>query len=234
MRKDYTHISIVLDRSGSMAGILSDTIGGYNTFLRSQKEAPSYATITLRMFATAALPPEYDFVPILNAPELGPHNYAPGGMTALYDAIGLAISETGQRLGAMPEASRPSHVLFVILTDGLNNHSHKHTYDQVAAMIKHQSDVYKWEFVFLGANQNAMQTAQGLNIGAGQTMAFAANSVGTVSLYKSLGEKLSMFRAGAMGQSFAFDSFDRDAQSSAGVDPALNTVAPKDGVDPVQ
>lgn len=231
MRADYTHITFVLDKSGSMVHILTDTIGGFNSFLTAQKEAPGYATMTLREFATTAYAPQYEFKPIGEVPALGPKSYMPGGMTALYDAIGLEIKATGERLSGMPEAMRPARLLFVILTDGQENHSREYTFAQIAAMIEHQTDAYKWEFVYLGANQDAMKIAQGLNIGMGRTMTFAANSIGTESVYKSLGEKVRAYRAGAAGQSFAFDSNDRDAQTIAGVDPALNVVTPKDRPD---
>jgi Mg-chelatase subunit ChlD len=223
MREDYTHICIVLDRSGSMDLILTDTIGGYNTFLNSQKAAPGFATITLRMFANTALPPTYDFMSIRNAPELSLGSYTPSGMTALYDAVGQAIRDTGERLSSMPWEQRPGRVLFVILTDGKENNSKEYTYAQIAEMIKVQAKVYKWEFVFLGANQDAMKTADSLNIARGQTMTFAANSVGTVSVFHSLADKVRSYRSGEL-HSPTFDSDDRAAQTNAGVDASLNAV----------
>lgn len=221
MRNDYTHICLVLDRSGSMAVILTDTIGGFNSFLKAQRETPSYATITLRMFAQVAFVPEYQFKPVAEAALLSTDNYRPGGQTALYDAIGLSIKETGEQLSAMPESERPSKVVFAILTDGYENASRLYGPDVLAQMIKHQTETYGWTFVFLGANQDAILTAAALNIAAGQTMTFAANAVGTASAYDSLSEQVRSYRLGVKDQ-FEFDSRDRDAQTNAGVDPKPN------------
>lgn len=225
MRHDYTHIVLVLDRSGSMGSIVDDTIGGFNTFLATQRREPGHATMTLRLFESVPLEPAYVFKPLHEAPELSTSSYVPGGATALYDAIGLTIEETGEALKGMAESARPAKVVFAILTDGRENASRKFTASRIAQMIKLQSEAYKWEFVFLGANQNAILTARELNIEAGNTLSFAANAAGTRSAYASFGEKLSSFRADASAR-MDFDSQDRHAQTRAGVDPQMNEAEP--------
>ncbi len=224
MRDDYTHISIVLDQSGTMASILHETIAGYNKFLTAQQLEPGHATITLRTFSNSPHESWCEFWPVKTAPFLGIDNYVPGGMTALYDAVGLTIKETGERLRSLLPDQRPARVIFVIITDGQENHSRVYNYAQIAEMIAHQTHTYKWEFIFLAANQDAMKIADSMNIDRGKTMTFGANSVGTVSAYHSLADKIRSYRTGE-AQGCSFDDADREAQTAAGVDPRLNNAA---------
>lgn len=222
MRNDYTHISFVLDASGSMAKTRSDTIGGFNSFLDKQRSAPGYATMTLRQFADHAERCEYEFRAISEVPDLTELTYIPDGSTALYDAIGYTITDTGAFLRNLPEAARPSKVIIAILTDGKENASRRYSAGVLADMIKLQTDVYKWEFAFLGANQNAILTAGLLNIEPAKVMTYAANAAGTASAYCGLAEKVSLFRSTGI---FAFDEHDRMMQTVAGVDPSHNSTA---------
>lgn len=160
MRHNFTDITVVMDRSGSMASCKDDAEGGLNEFIKQQKEAPDEAVFSLVQFDT-----EYEFVhrgvPIRQVPHC---TLTPRGWTALLDAVGRAIVETGERLQRMAEADRPGLVVFVIITDGQENSSKEYTKRQIKEMIRHQQDVYKWQFTYLGANQNAFVEAQGMGI----------------------------------------------------------------------
>jgi hypothetical protein len=162
MRSDLTDITVVLDRSGSMSSIKDDAEGGLNTFIKEQAKQPGSALFTLVQFDT-----EYEFVhravPISEVPHC---TLVPRGATALLDAVGRAIIETGDRLKNINENDRPGLVIIVILTDGLENQSREFTKDKVKEMIKQQSEVYKWQFVYLGANQDAFAEAGGIGIAA--------------------------------------------------------------------
>lgn len=162
MRKDLTDITIVIDRSGSMSSCKKDAEGGVNTFIEDQKNQPGSASLTIVQFDSV-----YEFVckgaPIKDAPKF---TLNPRGSTALLDAIGRAVAETGERLAAMKESDRPGLVIFVILTDGEENSSREFRMPQIKEMIEHQTNKYGWQFVFLGANQDAFSTAGGLGISA--------------------------------------------------------------------
>ena len=135
MKKDYTHISLVLDRSGSMDSVKADTIGSFNTFLKEQKENPKECTFTLVQFDN-----EYeiihDFVSLKKSKNLTEKTFVPRGMTALYDAIGRTINSVGQKLADMSEEDRPERVIFVVLTDGEENSSKEFHRDQINEIIR--------------------------------------------------------------------------------------------------
>src|SRR5262249_11881777 len=160
MRQDLTDLTVVLDRSGSMHTCRSDAEGGLNSFIAKQKELPGECTFTLVQFDTV-----YEFVH--KAIPLGtvPHcTLEPRSNTALLEAVGRAIVETGERLRAMPESERAALVVCVILTDGQENSSQEYTKARVREMIEHQQNVYKWQFIYLGANQDAFAEARGIGI----------------------------------------------------------------------
>ena len=171
MRKDFTDITLVVDRSGSMEAIREDAMGGVNRFILDQAEKPGDAVLTLVQFDT-----EYEFVhrakPIKGIPQ---YVLTPRGGTALLDAVGRAINETGERLTAMPEANRPGLVVFVVMTDGEENSSREFSKKQIKEKISHQQDKYGWQFVFLGANQDAFAEAGAMGM---QAQAAASASVG--------------------------------------------------------
>jgi hypothetical protein len=225
MQADYTHISFLLDRSGSMQSIAADTIGGFNRFIQSQKVAPGRATFTLVQFDD-----RYEILgpPMMNVAyvrDLSHESFEPRGSTALLDCIGRLIEETGAALARMAEESRPAKVVFVILTDGQENASTRFDLKQINTMIARQRDTYQWEFVFLGANQDAIATAAKIGIRRGTTMTYAGNSVGTCSAYDSLSDKVSAFRSvGATGASLNFDAGDWAAQARAGVTPPADQI----------
>jgi len=158
MRQDLTEIIMVVDRSGSMAAVRDDAIGGFNTFLEDQKKQPGSANLTLVLFNQ-----NYDIVldgkPIQDVQPLTVETYVPGGMTALLDAMGRAINQTGTRLAAMEEKDRPGRVIMVVLTDGQENSSHEFSRANIAEMVKHQEEKYGWKVIFLSSDLNAIQQA---------------------------------------------------------------------------
>lgn len=173
MRADLTDMTLVVDRSGSMESIREDAEGGVNTLIAEQAKQPGECLVTLVQFDQ-----EYEFVQRgIKASDCPPYKLKPRGMTALLDAVGRAINETGERLAALPEAERPGLVVFVISTDGQENSSHEFTREQVKQMIEHQQNVYNWQFTFLAANAAAFAEAGGMGIAADQAAQFAAGKV---------------------------------------------------------
>lgn len=214
MKQGLTDITIVLDRSGSMESVANDTIGGFNRFLDDQKKVPGSATLTLHQFDDrfeTVIPGKN----INEAPHLTDKTFVPRGSTALLDAIGRAIKDTGSRLSNASDGDRAEKVVFVIITDGFENASHEYNKANVFDMIEHQKSKYAWEFVFLGANQDAIKNATGLGINASNAMTYAANAVGTDKVYASASMRMASFRVGA-AKSMAFTEEDREEQLKAG------------------
>ena len=247
----YTHITVILDSSGSMHSILNDTIGGFNAFLKGQKAAPGKATLTQVHFSSgrpdlqpSASPPPpnapvpgtfwaggahgaigggchggvtmptiwppispsfgafpyavlNDFSDIQAVAELTTTTFVPGGGTPLLDSIARGIEETGAKLAAMDEENRPSKVLFVIITDGQENASRQHNRASLLNMIKHQTDVYQWTFMYIGANQDAIAEATSFGIQSGFASNFVCDSASVGSTYNLLNAKVGKFRSAA-------------------------------------
>lgn len=154
MKKDLTEIVVILDESGSMSSCKSDTIGGFNEFVSSQKKIKGDANVTLVKFS------DYykvinDGTPLSHVALLNESNYTPSNSTALLDAVGKTINSIGVRLAKAPESERPEKVIFAIITDGEENSSKEFTRKQISEMITHQKDKYSWEFLFLGADIEA-------------------------------------------------------------------------------
>ena len=171
--KDATHIAVLLDRSGSMGAVKDETISGFNYFLKEQKAAGANATLTLVQFDTESTDVVHESMPILEVPDLNHQTFQPRGGTPLLDALGQTIDSTGRALAAIPEANRPNKVVFVVITDGQENSSHRHTKASVKERIDHQSSHYNWQFVFLGANQDAFDEAGAVGIAMGNAANFA-------------------------------------------------------------
>lgn len=171
MNTNLTEIAVILDRSGSMSTVQEDVIGAYNTFIRQQKAVPGQANVTLVLFDDV-IETQYSRLPIEAVPELTENTYWARGWTALVDAVARTIKDLGQKLAAVPEEERPGKVIVVINTDGYENMSREYTTEQLAEMVRHQQDVYNWEFLFMGANQDAWQTAAQYGIAMGQTLSY--------------------------------------------------------------
>jgi uncharacterized protein YegL len=185
--KNKTELVLVVDRSGSMATIQDDAQGGINSFIKEQKLAKGEATLTLCQFDT-----EYEFVekstPIQ---DVKPYKLMPRGGTALNDAIGRTINETGQRLAALPEEERPALVIFLVVTDGEENSSREFTGPQIKEMIEHQKNKYNWNFNFLGTEESSIGTARDLGF---QNIAQYKGS-NSAQVYKNLSSKYAMARS---------------------------------------
>jgi len=174
VRSDLADVTLVVDRSGSMSSIREDAEGGINTFVQEQAKQPGEALLTLVQFDT-----EYEFVHRAVSVSRVPHyKLVPRGNTALLDAVGRAINETGERLAKIPANDRPGLVVFVIVTDGQENSSKEFSKAKIKELIEHQQSKYNWQFTFLGANQDAFAEAGGLGIRAAGAATFAPGKVG--------------------------------------------------------
>jgi uncharacterized protein YegL len=210
MRKNYTHIAIVLDKSSSMSTVRDATISGFNEFLATQQAAEVEATITLTMFASHVNVHE-QFQDIKTIMPLDRETYQPDGMTALYDAIGMTIKSVGKVLNRTQEALRPSKVIIAIMTDGGENSSKSYSASLVREMIEHQQSKYKWEFVFIGANQDAVLTATAFGINAANAMTYRHDAKGTTDMFRSLAQNTVAYATGASA-TMAFTDADLQAQ----------------------
>ena len=211
MKENYTHIAVVLDRSGSMNNVKDDTIGGFNQFLEDQKKEEGEATLTLAQFDNQYELLE-EFTDIGEVALLDDKTFVPRGRTALRDAIGRTITTVGADLAKMDEADRPSKVVVVVLTDGHENASREFSGDDIKALVEQQQNDYKWEFVFIGANQDAVLVGGSLGFDRGKSVTYASTSVGTHKAFGMLGDKMSAHRAykGAGGASLNYMDFDRE------------------------
>jgi len=181
-----TEIICILDRSGSMITVIDDAIGGFNAFLEGQKKAEGEANISIVLFDDK-YEPLVEGVVVQDTEPLNDKVFFPRGMTALYDAVGKAINSTGERLNKLEESERPDKVLVVIVTDGKENNSKEFNGTQIKDMIEHQKDKYKWDFLFLSSDENAMFDARNnLGFSKGNTISFAANGTGSRKSYDTL------------------------------------------------
>jgi len=195
-KSDYTHFVLVLDRSGSMESVKSDAIGGFNQFLKEQREIPGQATMTLVQF-DHEYNILYNFTPIQSVPELNNMTFQPRGMTRLLDAIGNTIKTVGKYLADMPEYKRPSKVVFAILTDGQENDSRQFNRSQIFEMITHQETKYSWQFAYLSSDLNAVVDAKSYGIPMASTYYFTANSgIETRNAFVNLSSSLTSYRSG--------------------------------------
>lgn len=192
MKDNLTQIIFLLDRSGSMRSLTSDTIGGYNSFIQSQKETTDEALLTTILF-DHKYEVLHNSVDIKVVNDITEKEYYTRGMTALYDAIGMAIEDTGRELREMQEENRPSKVIMVITTDGYENSSKEFTHDDIREMIEHQQNKYNWEFIFLGANIDAMEVASGFGINLSSN--YESSGVGLDSMFSSLSKTVNEYRA---------------------------------------
>lgn len=185
MKENLTEIVFILDQSGSMAALRSDTIGGYNTYIEDQKKEPGEAFLTTVLFDDDYVL-LHDHLNLQDVPPLTEKDYVPDGYTALMDAIGRTINSVGNRLANTPEEERPAHVIFVITTDGYENSSHEFTRAKIKEMIEHQQSKYSWQFLFLGAGIDAYEEAASIGIGGMCAMSVTATSYGTKNMYMSV------------------------------------------------
>ncbi len=211
MSRDLTDINIVVDRSGSMNSIKDDTIGGFNAFLKTQQEMTGEAVISLHRFDDI-YETVYEAINIKDAPKLDNTNFVPRGNTALLDAIGRTINSTGTRLAKLDESQRPDKVIFVIITDGHENASKEFTNEVVANLIKHQTEVYSWQFLYIGANQDAIAVGINLNISASNSITLAADAQGTRDVFESTSRNIASYRGSGQSTDLGYTVVDRERQ----------------------
>ncbi|MDO5345251.1 MAG: VWA domain-containing protein [Lachnospiraceae bacterium] len=193
MKQNLTELVFILDRSGSMAALTSDTIGGFNSMIEKQKEEPGEAYVTTVLFDNR-YEVLHDHIPLPEIRPITDRDYYARGNTALLDAVGRTINTVGARLNATPEEERPSKVIIVITTDGLENCSHEFTAAQIRKMITHQQEKYNWNFIFLGANMDAVGEAEKLGIDPQFARNYTASKAGTASLYLGVGATMACMR----------------------------------------
>jgi len=204
MNNKLVEIVFILDRSGSMAGLEDDTIGGFNALVSEQKEiARKFLTKKFLMdsevkLTTVLFDDKYEIlhngVNINDVKPLTRVEYNVRGRTALLDAVGKTITAVGDRLSNTAEADRPAKIMFVITTDGQENASREYSLEKIKSMIEHQRNVYKWEFVFLGADIDSVTTAAGMGINTSNAKNYTKDSVGTQSIYSAVSKGLTDMR----------------------------------------
>lgn len=194
MNKNLTEIVYILDRSGSMSGLEKDTIGGYNSFLEKQKKEDGDAVVTTVLFDDK-YDMIHDHVDIKKVKPLTNKEYFARGMTALLDAIGKTINHVGNRHKYALDSEVPGKTIVVITTDGFENASREFTSDKVKSMIEHQKKKYGWEFLFLGANIDAVETAKNFGITREFAVTYEADEDGTALNFESVSNVVSDVRA---------------------------------------
>jgi len=193
MREKSTELVFILDESGSMSGLVSDTIGGFNSMIEKQKKEEGECLVSTVMF-NEAQKVVYDRVPISQIQQLTDKEYCPGGCTALIDAMGGAIHHMGNVHRYAREEDRPAHTVFVITTDGLENASRRYSADKVRQMVEHQKGKYGWEFLFLGANIDAVVTARQYGIDESRAVRFNNDPTGVAVNYVTVSEAVTSVR----------------------------------------
>lgn len=210
---NLTHIAFLLDRSGSMHSIKDDTEGGFNAFIAEQRQQGGECRVTLAQFDN-----EYEEVyrdlPLAEVPAL---RLVPRGSTALLDSIGRLVTSTGERLAALPEDERPGIVIVGIMTDGHENASREWTHPAVKALIEQQTKTYGWQFLYLGADQDAIEVGSSIGVAAANSMTYSRGKVAAVmaATSRNIGRTRAAMAAGATAEQaaklIAFDDEQRAA-----------------------
>ena len=226
--RNFTDITFILDRSGSMDSLQSDVIGGFRAFVEEQQRLGDNAALTLVQF-DHEYAINFSNVPIKDVSST--IEFIPRGATALLDAIGRTIVDTGIRLSQTPEADRPNKVLMIVMTDGHENASIEFTGAKIREMVEHQKTVYQWEFVFLGANIDSFGTASSLGVSSFSVSNYDASSHGTKSALRGVSTYTASLRSSAgggsavsMAEAYAksMDAIKRETAGSGGQAPPPN------------
>ncbi len=196
MKKNLTEMVFILDKSGSMAGLEADTIGGFNSMIERQKKEPGEALVSTVLFSNESRV-IHDRVDIRRVEPLTEKQYQTDGCTALIDAIGQAIHHIGNVHKYARDEDRPEHTIFIITTDGMENASHRYTSDEVKKMVERQKSRYGWEFLFLGANIDAVETARRYGIGPDRAVRFHNDRRGIQVNYETVSRAVGSVRMNA-------------------------------------
>ena len=213
MKNNITELVFILDMSGSMSGLESDTIGGFNSVLNSHKNEEGKTYVTTYLFNSNSRM-IHDRLPIEEVENMTDKQYIPGGSTALIDAMGNAIRHIAKihRYGRKEDV--PEHTIFVITTDGMENASHQFSAEEVRRMVSHEQEKYGWEFIFLGANIDAAETARRYGIEKERAVNYMHDSMGTSKVYDAVNKAIRYSKADIqMDDSDWRDDIDADFQS---------------------
>lgn len=193
MKKDLTELVFILDRSGSMSGLESDTIGGFNSLIEKQKKLGGECIVSTVLFDDVC-EVLHDRVSLDKIGKMTDEEYTTRGSTALIDAIGGAIHHIGNIHKYAREEDVPEHTMFIITTDGMENSSHIYSADKVRQMVERQKEKYGWEFLFIGANIDSVETAKSFGIGKERAVNYRADKKGTCVLYDAVGAAVRSMR----------------------------------------
>jgi len=197
MNTNLTEIAYVLDRSGSMTPMIEAAITGFNEFLQEQLNIPGDANLSLLLFDDGFQNP-YNRTRLDEVRALTTETYVTGGTTALLDAIGITVENLGAQLATLPENERPGKVIVAIFTDGYENASTRFTFEAINQMIRHQRKSYQWEFLFLGANEDAIATAARMGIAREMAGRSQFSAKGVYSSSKAFSRKVRAMREASM------------------------------------
>lgn len=211
MNKRLTELVFILDKSGSMSGLESDTIGGYNSMLNKQRSVEGDCIVTTVLFDN-----DYellhDRIDIQAIRDITENEYQVGGSTALMDAIGKTILKIVNVQKNTAETYRAESIIFVIITDGAENSSREFTSKEVKTLIEKQKELYSWEFIFLGANINAVETASQFGISSDRAVDYLADSKGTKLNYDVMAEAVATFREEGVVDEALFEVIRQDVK----------------------
>lgn len=210
MKKDLTELVFILDKSGSMSGLEKDTIGGFNSFLVKQREVEGEVIISTVLFDTTSRV-IHDRIAINEISDMTDKDYTVGGCTALLDAIGRSIKHINRVQKALPEEERPEKTMFIITTDGQENSSREYDFAKIKKMIEKKKAKKNWEFLFLGANIDAIGTAASIGIAADRAVNYKCDAVGTATNYNALSKVVGRYRMCPAGaENMALDGWDQE------------------------
>ena len=209
MNQNLTEIVFLLDRSGSMSGLEADTIGGFNSMLEKQKKEPGEAVLSAVLFDHEC-EVVYDRVDIRKAEPMTEKQYYTRGCTALLDAIGGAVRHIATAHRYARDEDRPGKTIFIITTDGMENSSRRWSYREVRELVEHEKEKYGWEFLFLGANMDAISAAERVGISADRAVRYEHDSIGTALNFEVVSDAVCAVRCDAPLAPGWKDEIDRD------------------------
>jgi uncharacterized protein YegL len=198
-----TWIVFLLDRSGSMLKIKTDMIGGFNQFIANQKKVKGKCIASAYQFDDE-FETIYEGIDINNIKDLTEETFVPRGWTALYDALVRTINLTNEKIAKLDDEKRPDKILFITITDGEENRSKENTSDDVKKMIQHQTEKWHWDFIYIGANQNAWQVGSNIGYKAGQTLSYVASKNGVNDMWDATDRATTKYRS-SINKEFSFN-----------------------------